>query len=555
MALKTLMIKAKLDRAENELAAIVARDGEFTGREKELVAAMNEAADGTAEERATVEAAIDAYDEELIAHTAVKAEKTAEIEALKAELEQLEKDNLPKAAPEAKNNERTETMQYDKQINIRALPMNQRVFDALPLEQRKAIVAQDDVQSFFAQLRSLAKVNAQVTGADLTIPVIFLDLISENRFRYSKLMKHVRVRNVPGEARQTIGGTIPEAVWTECCGNLNELNFAFNQITANCFKVAGFVLICNSLLNDSDLDLAAELIEMMSEAIGKAKDKAILYGKGAAYNMPMGIATRLAQTSKPSNYPANAPAWVDLHTSNIISISADLTGAAFWSALRVATGATYTEYSRGETFWAMNSKTYALLESKAITASATGEWVAMIGGRLPIVGGNVEILEFMPDNDIIGGYGDLYLWAQRQGMEIGTDVSGYTLRVSDNTLVWGKERGDGQPIIAGAFVAINIAGSTPTTSMTFPGDAANTLQALLLPPAATLAVGAKLQLNPVPVPFGLKATITYASSDATKASVDSATGVVTGVAAGSAVITATSGSVATSITVTVPSAG
>lgn len=555
MALRALMIKAKLDRAENELAAIVDRDGEFAAREKELVTAMNEAAGGTAEERAAVEAAIDAYDEELIAHTAVKAEKTAEIEALRAELEQLEKNNLPQAAPEAKNNERTETMQYDKQINIRALPMNQRAFDALPLEQRKAIVAQDDVQNFFAQLRNLAKVNAQVTGADLTIPVIFLDLISENRFRYSKLMKHVRVRNVSGEARQTIGGTIPEAVWTECCGNLNELNFAFNQITANCFKVAGFVLICNSLLNDSDLDLAAELIEMMSEALGKAKDKAMLYGKGAAYNMPMGIATRLAQTSKPDNYPTNAPAWVDLHSSNILSISADLTGAAFWSALRVAVGATYTEYSRGETFWAMNSKTYALLESKAITASATGEWVAMIGGRLPIVGGNVEILEFMPDNDIIGGYGDLYLWAQRQGMEIGTDVSGYTLRVSDNTLVWGKERGDGQPIIAGAFVAINIAGSTPTTSMTFPGDTANTLQALIVPGAATVAAGATIQLRATPVPFGVKADVVWTSATTAKATVDSASGVVTGVASGSSVITATVGEISASTTVTVTAAG
>lgn len=60
-------------------------------------------------------------------------------------------------------------------------------------------------------------------------------------FRYSKLLNRVRLRNVSGEARQTIAGTVPEAVWTEMCGAINELTFVFNQITLDGFKVAGFV--------------------------------------------------------------------------------------------------------------------------------------------------------------------------------------------------------------------------------------------------------------------------------------------------------------------------
>lgn len=559
MALKALMIKAKLDRLTGELGELEAQDGTFAAREGDLTASIAEAQNGTQEERETVEAAVNAYDEDLTAHENAKAALRGEISALQAEMESLENKPMPapaEASAENKN-ERMISMPFaiPAALNIRALPKSQRVFDALPLEQRQAIVAQDDVQAFFAQLRSFAKANAQVTGAELTIPVVFLDLIAENRFRYSKLMNRVRVRNVTGEARQTIAGTVPEAVWTECCGNLNELTFAFNQITVGCFKVAGFVLICNSLVHDSDLNLAAEIIEMISEALGKARDKAILYGKGAAYNMPMGIATRLAQTSKPEGYPANAPAWVDLHTSNIKSISADLTGAAFWGALLAAASATSNEYSRGEQFWAMNSKTYAALQSKAITTNMNGEWVAMIGGQLPIISGNIEILEFMPDNDIIGGYGDLYLWAQRQGAELGTDMNGYTLRVSDNTLLWGKERGDGQPIIAGAFVAINIAGSTPTTSVTFAGDIANTLQALIVPGAASVAAGGSVQLRATPVPFGVKADVVWTSATTAKATVDSASGVVTGVASGSSVITATVGEISASTTVTVTAAG
>lgn len=548
--LKALVLAKNIKERRAELDELQQKDAAFAEREKSLTDDIQTAQ--TKEEREAVEAAAAEYDAEFAAHEAAKASLAGDIEAMEAELAELEKPlPAPAQAAAEHHHERMNTAMIPSTLNIRAMPMNQRVFDALPLERRQAIVAQDDVQAFFGQLRSYAKVNASVTGADLTIPVIFLDLISENRYRYSKLMSRVRVRNVNGEARQTIGGTVPDAVWTECCGNLNELTFAFNQITMGCFKVAGFVLICNSLLNDSDLNLAAELIEMISEAIGKAKDKAILYGKGAAFNMPMGIVTRLAQTAKPANYPVNAPEWVDLHTSNIQTIAANLTGAAFWSALRMATANTYTEYSRGDLSWGMNSKTYAMLESKAIATTVTGEWVAMIGGRLPIISGDIDVLEFMPDGDIVGGYFDLYLWAQREGMELGTDMNGYTLRVTDNTLFWGKERADGQPIIAGAFVAINIMGNAPATSLLFPADTANTLAGLLLPATATVAVGAQLALKAIAVPFGVDADVTYTSGTPANATVDAKTGVVTGVAAGSSVITATSGGFTATCTVTV----
>lgn len=356
-------------------------------------------------------------------------------------------------------------------INIRSLPMNVRAFDALPKEQRDAIVAQPDVQTFFAELRNASRSKRDITGGELTIPVVFLDLIAENMYRYSKLMRRIRIRNVNGEARQTIAGTVPEAVWTEMCGAINELTFGFNQITLDGFKVAGYVPVCNSLLEDNDVNLASWIVEMLSEAIGLAKDKAILYGKGAGQKMPLGIVTRLAQESKPSDYPANAPAWSDLHTSNIITIPTDSTGEAFWAALAVAAGNTFTRYSRGERFWAMNSKTLAALQSKAILATALGRYVTFDGMTMPIIGGDVEILEFIPDGDIVGGYGNLYLWAQRSGMTI--EASREAQFIQDNTVFRGKERADGMPVIPGAFVAININGASVTTSMTFAADTAN----------------------------------------------------------------------------------
>lgn len=482
MALKALMLKRSIDLKEADLRALTDKDAEFATREAELETAIGEAESD--EQRSAVEEMVNTFDAERSAHDAAKTTLQGEINALREQLAEIEKNSMP-PAPEArsaaKKEERKDSI-MPATINIRSLPKNQRAFEAVypSLQERQAVVAQADVQAFLAQIHGIISTKRAVSGAELTVPVTFLDIIAENMFRYSKLMNRVRVREVHGEARQTVAGLVPEAVWEGSCDALNELDFTFSQVEVTCNKVGGYVLLCNSIKDESDLNLASLLIEMISESIGYAKDKAILYGKGDAYTMPLGIVTRLAQQNQPSSYPATAPAWTDLHTSNIKSISADLTGAAFWSALAAAAGATFTRYNRGEQFWAMNSKTYNLLKSKAITFTATGDVVSNVFGVLPIINGDIDILEFMPDGDIVGGYGDLYLWAQHAGMELGSDMAGFTLRVKDSTLFWGKERADGMPLIPSAFVAINIQGNTPTTTMTFAGNSANdaTLESL-----------------------------------------------------------------------------
>ena len=548
MALKPLMIKAKIDSKTQELEQLQALDASFATREADLTDSIGEAQ--TAEERATVEAAVDAFDQEFTAHEGAKAALTAEISALEAELALIEAKTPPAPAqPLAEHkNERTDPLMQTT-LNIRALPMTQRVFDALPMEQRQSIVAQEDVKQFLADLRHTGHVKASISGGELIIPVIFLDLIAENMYRYSKLLNRVRIRNVNGQARQTVAGTVPEAVWTEMCGAINELTFVFNQVTLDGYKVAGFVPVCNSLLEDNDINLASWIVEMLSESIGLAMDKAILYGKGSAYHQPLGIVTRLAQQSKPEGYPDAAPDWVDLHSTNILSIASNKTGAEFWAALTVAAGNTFTRYARGTQFWAMNSKTYALLKSKAITFTASGDVVANVYGLLPIVTGDIDILEFMPDNDIVGGYGDLYLLAERAGMTI--EASREVQFIQDNTVFKGKMRADGMPVIAGAFVAININGSTPTTSMLFAGDDANTPSGLMLNTATASIQGTgTVQLQAIPLPFGVKGDVTWASATTSKATVSSS-GLVTGVTAGSSVITATCNGFTAQCTVTV----
>lgn len=503
MALKALMLKRNIDLTADELRALEEKDAGFESREAELETAIGEAE--TAEQRSAVEELVAAFETERDAHDKAKTELRDKLAELRARLEEVEKNQEPPAPTQSRAeiiNERTAIHTMPSNVNIRSLPRNQRAFEAAySYEERRRIVDQEDVRTFFDELRNLKK--RGVTGADLMIPVVFLPLIAENMFRYSKLLNRVNVVDLVGEGRQTVAGLVPPAVWVDACGDLNELAFTFNQITLNDYKVGGFVPVCNSILQDTSenglMNLASAVVEMLSMAIGLAEDAAILYGTGNG--MAKGIVTRLAESSQPANYPANAPAWTDLHTSNIIVINGDsLTGAQFWAALQIAEGNTFTRYNRGEKFWAMNSKTYAYLKSKAIATNITGEWVAMLGGVLPIIGGDIDVLEFMPDYDIVGGYGELYTYGVREGLTIGADDVGYVNRVKDQTIFFGKKRADGQPVIAGAFVAMNIKNIAVTTSYAFPTDKAND---------ATLA---SLNIGETLSPTFDKATLTYTAT-------------------------------------------
>ena len=165
------------------------------------------------------------------------------------------------------------------------------------------------------------------------------------------------------------------------------------------------------------------------------------------------------------------------------------------------------------------------------------------------MGGVIEVLDFVPDNVIIYGYFDLYLLAERAGMRFAQ--SEHVRFIADQTVFKGTARYDGLPVIAEGFAAIGIDGTTPGADMTFAPDAANEPAGIMLNTStATVAVGGKVQLSAVLMPAGAKGTVTWSSGTSAKATVDS-NGVVTGVATGSSVITATCNGYTASCTVTV----
>ena len=537
MALKVLRLRKKLNDAMKVLEELRAKDSEFEQRESELERSIEEAQN--AEDSELVDEEIEKFESE-------KAEHAAEKEKLEAEVRELEESLAAEEAAQDTNAPAEEAPVEEKREENKTMSMNRRsMMFGRNEQERSAFFEREDVKAYLGEVRAAMKEKRSLTNVGLTIPEVFLGILRENLMNSSKLYKHVNVKPLSGDGRMVIEGTIPEAVWTECCANLNELDLVFNDVEVGCNKVAGFFAICNAVLEDSDVDLAAELVTALGQSIGLALDKAILYGTGN--HMPLGIVTRLAQTSEPASYPATARTWVDLHTSNIKTIANSVTGIALFQAFMINSAAAKGKYSRGEKVWVMNELTYNWMMAQSMSIDASGAIVAGVNGRMPVVGGIIEVLDFVPNYVIVGGYMDLYLLAERGGQKFAQ--SEHVRFLNDQTVFKGTARYDGQPAIAEGFVAIGVNGAEPSDSMSFAGDTANSVQGVKISKTtATVADGATVQLKAETYP--VKGTITWASSNTTYATVDT-TGKVTGEAEGSAIITATCGEFSASCEVTV----
>lgn len=566
MALRALMVRKKLDDKKKALEALREKDAEFEKREAELESAIEEAT--TDEEKQAVEEEVEKFESEKAENEAAKADLEGEVAGLEEELRDIEIEDQEAeqraAVDSTVQGDKTPTVSGDKvpaehreetQMNSVIVRDASKIrntrdrFEAMTEQQRSAIFERDDVNGWIEEIRAHIKEKRELTNVGLTIPEVFIGFIKENVINYSKLYRRVNVQPLAGTGREVIMGSVPEAVWTECCAALNELSLNFNDVEIDCFKVGGFFKVCNAVLEDSNIGLAALILDAIGQAIGLALDKAILYGRNAAGNqkMPLGVVSRLAQTSEPAGYPATARPWVDLHSINIITIASSVTGVDLFKAITSAAGKAKGKYARGEKTWVMNETTYTTLKVQAMSVNAAGAIVSGMEGTMPVVGGAVEVLDFIPDNVIIGGYFELYLLGERAGSKFAQ--SEHAFFIQDQTVFKGTARYDGTPVIAEAFVAIGINSVTPSASMDFAPDNANTVQQILLnTTAATVAKDDTLQLIAKTLP--VDGPITWTSSDDTKATV-SDSGLVTGKAtSGSATITATAGNANATVTIT-----
>ena len=455
MALKQLLIGKKIGDLRAQLSALhQTRDGlatrraEMKRREEELEASLAEMTEETSpEDREAFEGLTKEWEQDDDALTQEENENKEAAEGIERQIGELEQELTAlneRAKEAAKGNERKDEK-----------TMITRKFFGMTHQERDTFFANEDVKKFLGNVRTAIREKRAISGADAIIPTVVLDLVRERITEYSKLLKHVNVQRVSGDARIPIMGIVPDAVWTEMCANLNELDLSFGQVTMDGFKVGAYVAVCNAVLEDNDIDLASKIVDALGKAMGRAVDKAILFGTGT--KMPTGILIALLAG--------------DYADTNVVAISGK-EGLELFKAIIEAIGETSNDYTSSGMFFAMNEKTKTKLMTNAMNFSAAGAIVTGQNGEMPIVGGKIETLGFIPDDMIVGGYGELYAMLERAGMAFAR--SEHVRFIQDQTVFKGTARYDGKPVIEKGFVAIGIGGVKPSAAgITFAEDKAN----------------------------------------------------------------------------------
>lgn len=455
MALRKLLLRNKLDVKTKALKDLRDKDANFEKREKELEDAINEMNEETSDEdREAVERQATEFQEEKEQHENSKKELEQEIAGIEEELK-AEEEKTPAPAPKGEERKRGNKM------------ATRTRFFGLDRQERDAFFADENLKSFLTEVRTCIKEKRALKNAGLIIPDVMLPLIKQVVQENSKLMKYVTVKHVAGTSRQNIMGEIPEAFWDEMFAPLKELDLGFNNMEMDGYKVAGYFAVENAVLEDNDVQLTTELIYAIGRSIGKAVDKVILYGKNV--KMPMGIVTSILAETAPEDYPKNGRTWENLSETHVITGTAT-SGTKLFQDIVKTSGIVDNDYDTGNLVWVMNKKTHTKILAESIGVNAAAAIVA--GGAqstMPVVGGDIVELNYIPDDTFIFGYFANYILAERAGTKI--DQSEHARFLNDQTVFRGTARYDGDLIIREAFAMYGIGKAPDTTAPKFAGEA------------------------------------------------------------------------------------
>lgn len=460
MAIRTILLRKKISDKRKEIETLTAkRDGfdqrraELETREAEIVNAISEAE--TEDEQKAVEEAADQFDQDKQSFENEVSETETTIGNLETEVAEMEREladveNQQRTVPPPPTGDQEPKTTKKKSGGKRTM-FKTRSIRQMSIVEREELIARDDTKAFITEVRNMVSEKRGLSGGEYTIPRTIVDLIRQDIIEYSKLYKHCRVLSLSGDGRVIVMGKSAEAFWEECCDPIYELEKAISKVDIDCFKVAGYVPLCNALIEDSDIDLLDEIVVSILQGIGLALDKAIVYGTGV--KMPTGVVTAIDADD-------------EIKVTNEITVSsADSVGVKLFQALVRATGVIANDYARGEKTWVMNEATYVTIKAEGLSVNAAGAIVTGIDGVMPVAGGDIEVLNFIPANNIVVGYFDLYVLGERKVMTV--DTSEHVRFLQDQTIVRGRARYDGKPAIVAAFAVIGINNTSPTTSVDF----------------------------------------------------------------------------------------
>lgn len=419
------MLAKKIEQAREILNGYLEEETKFKTRSEELEIAIDEAE--TDEEIKIVEEEVEKLEKEKTDLEDKKSKLEVEIAELEGELEELN-------SKEPKNSKRS------KDDFEGGTSMNR--IQARELLRTGEYYEREEVKDFYDKFKNLRA----VTGGELTIPDIVVNRIMDIMGDYTTVYPLVDTIQVKGTTRILVDTDTTPATWVEQAAAIPTGDVGtIAAIDFDGFKVGKVTFVDNYLLQDSIINLDAYVTKKIARAIAKALDKAIIKGEGATNKQPLGIITRLNDTT----------ATPDLSTTHIVSVDANenLIKNLVKQIGLIDTG----EDSVGEIVAVMNRKTYYnRLAEFSIQVDSSGNVV----GKLPnltdpdLVGIRVIFNNNVDEDSVLFGEFQQYTLVERENITI--DASEHVKFVEDQMAFRGKGRFDGKPVKPEAFVLVNI---------------------------------------------------------------------------------------------------
>ena len=362
------------------------------------------------------------------ANEAAIAELDGEIEAADEEIRGFDDDikSLEQRSREAgkKNTEKTEREVGTLEIN----------YNARTRVEKRARMAQaikhDEVREFLSKMNDIAQKRA-VDNTDILIPEIIVNMIEIDSQFVGNVVRLVRQETANGTARIIMAGDTPEAVWLECCGPLSELGLDFSQVELDCWKVGGFISICNATLDDAFINLGVHIVDQLVNAINKAKDKAVVRGEGATQKQPEGIIP---------NLPADNKVTSAANYADIIKLYAKLPDDAV-NITMLMTRATYYTYFAPQTL-AVTATGQVVMQPHANAVMPDGTPVVFVRG------------DVVPFGQILFGDFSKYFMLNRAGIAIARSTE--VRFIEEQTLFKATARCDGKPVKNNYWVLVTL---------------------------------------------------------------------------------------------------
>lgn len=427
MALKQLMLAKKIEQRKKLVEELTANEESYATRSADLEASIEEAK--TDEEVAAVESEIEKLEGEKTDHDAKKLKLEEEISGLETELEQLNS-QAPKTNPEQRSAQAAPQKTYNPEGESR-MKVNKHETRSQILER----LSNEEVKDFYGKVREAVMNKRALTGEGLLIPELVMDRIKPMIGDYSNLINEVEVLPLNGTARAIVDGAIPEAIWTEMTGAVQELALAFDAVELDGWKVGGFVPVPNSIIEDSMIDLVNFIEDRIARAIAKSVDKAILVGTGAAGKQPEGI----------------IPAVTAAATTSDFKLASLLTSVG-----RVDTG----EDGVGEIIAVMKRSTYYnRILPQTVVNTSDGRQVVQGVANPNIAGLRVVFSQYAPEDAVVFGDFKQYMLGERRGVQLASSTE--VRFIEDQTVFKGTARYDGKPVKPEAFALVNYAEPAP----------------------------------------------------------------------------------------------